>query len=457
MARKKQNGEVKRGLRTASFWVRRNYWKVMLAAGVVLAIGAFWIYLFDIGLSVRNLVARLRDLSGKPSANTGTIRNLAWSVAILLGALAAATTLIFQLVRVWIAERTTTAQEEGLTTDRINKAVEGLGREKAVQRLIETPRYKKRGGGWARDDDGNPIPALRPDGQPLVERETYEVTEPNIEVRIGAIYALERIARDSLRDHIQIMEILCAYIRANAPAEGLDPAPHYDAADPDQWEKDLDKWTEALPTPRDDIQAALEVIGRRDPEQIAMERAATGPGRANGYVLDLRYTNLRRCDITQLNFDRARLENAYLEGAWLNGANLEGAWLYGAHLEGAWLYWAHLEGATIDGAYLEGATLDGAHLEGARLDWARLNSATSLKTATFRGAALRDVDCGECATNDSLFEAYGDASVKLPKGLTAGEGKLSHWSPNHLDLLDYETEWRAYQKSIGYTPPESES
>jgi hypothetical protein len=41
------------------------------------------------------------------------------------------------------------------------------------------------------------------------------LTEPNIEVRIGAILSLERIAQDSTRydngrDHVRVMEILCA-------------------------------------------------------------------------------------------------------------------------------------------------------------------------------------------------------------------------------------------------------
>src|SRR5829696_5072486 len=40
---------------------------------------------------------------------------------------------------------------------------------------------------------------------------------PNLEVRLGGIYALERIARDSPRDHWTIMEVLTAYIRRNAP------------------------------------------------------------------------------------------------------------------------------------------------------------------------------------------------------------------------------------------------
>jgi hypothetical protein len=50
-----------------------------------------------------------------------------------------------------------------------------------------------------------------------------ELTEPNLEVRIGSIYALERIARDSDRDHIQIMEIVCAYVRKNSPVQTLEP------------------------------------------------------------------------------------------------------------------------------------------------------------------------------------------------------------------------------------------
>src|SRR5918998_1171927 len=42
---------------------------------------------------------------------------------------------------------------------------------------------------------------------------------PRLEIRLGGIYALERIARDSPeRDYQTIVEILTAYIRENAPA-----------------------------------------------------------------------------------------------------------------------------------------------------------------------------------------------------------------------------------------------
>ena len=42
-------------------------------------------------------------------------------------------------------------------------------------------------------------------------------------MRIGGLLSLERIAQDSTqndkgRDHVRVMEILCAYVRENAPA-----------------------------------------------------------------------------------------------------------------------------------------------------------------------------------------------------------------------------------------------
>src|SRR4051794_32743669 len=38
-----------------------------------------------------------------------------------------------------------------------------------------------------------------------------------LDVRLGGIYALERIARDSADDHPQVIEVLTAYVREHAP------------------------------------------------------------------------------------------------------------------------------------------------------------------------------------------------------------------------------------------------
>ena len=42
-----------------------------------------------------------------------------------------------------------------------------------------------------------------------------------LDVRIGGIYALERIARDSARDHPAVMEVLTTFIREHHGSSGL--------------------------------------------------------------------------------------------------------------------------------------------------------------------------------------------------------------------------------------------
>ena len=74
-----------------------------------------------------------------------------------------------------------------------------------------------------------------------------------LDVRIGGIYALQRIARDSDRDFPTVMEVLTAFVRDHSREQWPPPAndqPGSDAAGRGM---------------RPDIQAALTVIGRRNP------------------------------------------------------------------------------------------------------------------------------------------------------------------------------------------------
>src|SRR4051794_33235111 len=53
----------------------------------------------------------------------------------------------------------------------------------------------------------------------LTERFTRAIDQlgsKSLDVRLGGIYALERIARDSADDHPQVIEVLTAYVRAHA-------------------------------------------------------------------------------------------------------------------------------------------------------------------------------------------------------------------------------------------------
>ncbi len=244
---------------------------VFIGAAAVLG-AAYWFYLSDIIASVHDMVKHLRTqaAASPEKVDPENLKNLAQGSALLLGALVAAATLIFTLIRVWINERTTTAEEEGLITDRINAAVASLGAEKTIKKGKD------------------------------------EQTVPNIEVRIGAILALERMAKINADVHIQIMEILTAYIRENAPAT----------------EEEHDR------PPRHDIQLAFTVIGRRPKKRIAQERV-------EDFRLDLRDFDLTRIDGEGLDFGKAQLQGARFIVSSLRNANLQGADLWDANLQSA--------------------------------------------------------------------------------------------------------------------------
>jgi hypothetical protein len=172
--------------------------------------------------------------------------------------------------------------------------------------------------------------------------------------RLGGIYALERIARDSGEDHGPIMEVLTAFLREHA-----------------RWQADTPP-SSRLPA---DIQAAATVIGRR-PQQRRQEEDA---------LLDLREVDFRSVNLFGAHLEGADLGGAHLEGVNLGGAHLEGAFLVGAHLERAFLGGARLEAANLRDAHLEGASLIGAHLE-----WANLRDAHGITRTQLEQAITND-------------------------------------------------------------------
>ena len=132
-----------------------------------------------------------------------------------------------------------------------------------------------------------------------------------LDVRIGGIYALERIARDSADDHPTVVEVLAAFIREHSHEQW--PPPDHPAS------------REQEPSVRPDVQAAITVIRRRDPSR----------------------------DIQPIDLKRARLTCANLAGTNLIAACLTGADLTGADLTGVRLNDADLSGqANLTGAHL---------------------------------------------------------------------------------------------------------
>jgi hypothetical protein len=161
------------------------------------------------------------------------------------------------------------------------------------------------------------------------------------EIRLGGIYALARIARDSPKDHMSVMHVFCSYLRESTKRSPAEPA--------------------AL-----EVQAILTMIGRRTVEHENEEdtldlRDIYVPG------VDLRGAQLERVRLDGANLSRASLANALLRGASLRAAVLEDADLRGADLREADLTGTDLRQATLRTAWLDGANLFAARLDGTTL------------------------------------------------------------------------------------------
>ena len=214
------------------------------------------------------------------------------------------------------------------------------------------------------------VPVNR-DGQ-ITERFTRaidQVGSDNPDVRIGGIYALERIARNSPQDRNTIQYILGAFIRNHAAwPVGAPDGPQHPTATVD----------EQLPWMRvraPDIQAAMGVLGRRAPtrdeqviylSRVDLRSLAIRGSRLAG--AKFRYANLARAVLAGARLDHADLTAADLRQAFLERAHLTDAILSRAHLQGANLRHANLSRADLRGANLTNAVLDSAELTGAQAD-----------------------------------------------------------------------------------------
>lgn len=204
-----------------------------------------------------------------------------------------------------------------------------------------------------------------------------------LDVRIGAIYALERIARDSQPDHWTVMEVLTAFIREHAKP----PISTTSSINTTNTEAMIETTDERASNPSTeeviatDIQAALTVIGRRQWREQEKDNRH----------LDLSKAYLPNASLTDAHFEGADLSDTHLQRAYLAKAHLEGANLIDAHLEGAYLLATHLQQANLCKVHLEGAFLVTTYLEGADLSDAHFEDAYMFGSPNFNGANLKGV------------------------------------------------------------------
>ena len=274
------------------------------------------------------------------------------------------------------SEREATTAEQGLITDRLNKATEGLGK-------------------------------------------TNQKDEPVIAVRLGALYALERIAQDSIRDHVSVMEILCAYVRQNSPRKTR--------------KDDHEKLTQI----REDIQAALTIIGRRGKWQNGKKHLKQEE--QQNYSINLQNCDLHGASLNSTNFSKARFDNSDLTQTDISQSNLDYANFTDAMLFRTTFGEADIKYAKFVRTVARMVEFSGANMSCAQLDEIELDNSWFYSTIMDGAYAQKaDFSKGLPFIESQLEQMYCGNRVIL-----ADDDKYpEHWTmKTTLDFQDKYKEW----------------
>lgn len=170
-----------------------------------------------------------------------------------------------------------------------------------------------------------------------------------LSVRLGGIYALDRLAREYPSEyHVPIVELFCAFVRN--PADKVSEIElRRRARDP------------RAPALGVDIVEVMAAIGQRSEDGIAEEK------KVEGFVLNLRRADLRGLSLLGGNFRGADFTGAYLMHSHfidtdLRGANCSHGHLYMAHflmcnLTDVNFSWSDLSGATLSTSVFDNTEL----------------------------------------------------------------------------------------------------
>jgi len=244
----------------------KDHWKRKLCLGneppvwfdgALFLVGSFGVIIF---LSAVYTLMRT-ILFSNVIEESGDVRGLAFIIFGLIG-------LPFVIWRAIVTQGNLNRSKDRDYADLFTKAVEQLGATREVKRYDEK-----------------------------LAREVTEI-EYNTEVRLGSIYALERISQDSERDHIAVMETLAAYIRNN-----VNKAQH------DLYTTRIarfqDGTTDATSVKRlnPEVRAGLVVIDRRSNERRMFERNVE-------FRLNFRFSLFVGCDLSDTDFSFGDLREA---------------------------------------------------------------------------------------------------------------------------------------------------
>jgi hypothetical protein len=361
-------------------WRKRSYLGPFLSVFGMLIVGGLFSLAIAAAFKLLGAVVfpGLFDGPKPPVSDTGTTGlGLSAIIVAMIGA-------PFVVWRALVAQKQVNVAEQGLITDRINKAVEGLGATRTTQ--IDTPEI---------------------DGK---RSSTSSSTQPNIEVRVGSVIALERIAKDSPSDAKRILDLLCSYLVHNCSPQTSK-------------QKRLE-----FNTLREDLGLALQVIYSLVP------RFDNGEGFGKRLKIDFRKIDLSSKHILDKKFQLIKFNFADLTHSKFHNCKFKKC-LFRVILADKTSFYA--------------CTFSRCLFRGSR----KLRNA-SFRKCTFERSGFRYFDLTKTNIKISqLKNTFGDASVTLPNNVDAGHPNWPKgWSKTKLSDSDFRSQWRAFQASIGQDP-----
>ena len=158
-----------------------------------------------------------------------------------------------------------------------------------------------------------------------------------VSTRVGGIYSLKQLMGTHPQQyHVPGMELLCSYVRT---------PPSYTSFSADEPNKAL----------REDVQAAMNVVGSRDQKSIAIEEKANFKIHLEG--VDLSYIRLKNANLSRARFEGANFSNADLMGVNMSGTVLDIANFTEASIGDSDLSWSFIQHAVFKRCRLSNCSL----------------------------------------------------------------------------------------------------
>lgn len=237
----------------------------------------------------------------------------------------------------------------------------------------------------------------------------------HLPIRLGGIYALERIATDSATHRLGALAVLTQYIREHGRAP--------ENADEDR-------------SVRPDVKTAAEVVARLT--ATAPSPQALSLDEANLFGVDLRRANLSSWSLASFEALEANLSEALLVDVRTGNIRLSGANLTKANLSRGDFFSGSFNNATLFRVNAEEAEFKYGQMHGAVLSFAKL------KGADFTRATLTEANFHQADLTSAVLAGadLSGAQLRTAHGLTRHQAvQARKWTadttwPPHLDMPD---------------------